>query len=80
MDLVLRHPRELLGDPVYARFGAELPIRFDFLDTMQGGKLSAQVHLLSQYIIPAPAGNYRVRPAQGAGRCATLQGAVRTGS
>jgi mannose-6-phosphate isomerase class I len=51
MDLVLRHPRELLGDPVYARFGAEFPIRFDFLDTMQGGNLSLQVHPLSQYII-----------------------------
>jgi hypothetical protein len=51
MDLVLRHPRELLGDPVYARFGAEFPIRFDFLDTMQGGNLSLQVHPLNKYII-----------------------------
>jgi mannose-6-phosphate isomerase class I len=51
MDLVLRHPRELLGDAPYARFGAEFPIRFDFLDTMQGGNLSLQVHPLNQYII-----------------------------
>jgi mannose-6-phosphate isomerase class I len=51
MDLVLRHPRELLGDAVYARFGAEFPIRFDFLDTMRGGNLSLQVHPLRQYII-----------------------------
>jgi mannose-6-phosphate isomerase class I len=50
-DLVLHHPRELLGDAVYARFGAEFPIRFDFLDTMQGGNLSLQVHPLKQYII-----------------------------
>ena len=50
-DLVLRHPRELLGDGVYARFGSEFPIRFDFLDTMQGGNLSLQVHPLNQYII-----------------------------
>jgi len=50
MDLVLQHPRELLGESAYAKFGAEFPIRFDFLDTMQGGNLSLQVHPLKQYI------------------------------
>ncbi|MEO8026155.1 MAG: class I mannose-6-phosphate isomerase [Bryobacteraceae bacterium] len=49
MDLVLRHPRELLGERVYERFGAEFPIRFDFLDTMDGGNLSVQVHPLAPY-------------------------------
>jgi mannose-6-phosphate isomerase class I len=49
-DLVFRHPRELLGDHVYARFGAEFPIRFDLLDTMEGGNLSLQVHPLAEYI------------------------------
>jgi mannose-6-phosphate isomerase class I len=50
LDLVFRHPRELLGDPVHGRFGAEFPIRFDLLDTMQGGNLSLQVHPLTEYI------------------------------
>ena len=50
IDLVFRHPRELLGDPVHGRFGDEFPIRFDFLDTMEGGHLSLQVHPLTEYI------------------------------
>lgn len=50
IDLVFQHPRELLGESVFARFGAEFPIRFDFLDTMGGGNLSLQVHPLTSYI------------------------------
>jgi mannose-6-phosphate isomerase class I len=50
MDLVLSQPRELLGEKTFARFGAEFPIRFDFLDTMGGGNLSLQVHPLTDYI------------------------------
>lgn len=50
IDLVFAHPQELLGDSVYKRFGAEFPIRFDFLDTMGGGNLSLQVHPLTAYI------------------------------
>lgn len=50
MDLVLMHPRNLLGEKTYSRFGAEFPIRFDFLDTMGGGNLSLQVHPLTDYI------------------------------
>lgn len=50
IDLVFQHPRELLGEKVFNRFGAEFPIRFDFLDTMGGGNLSLQVHPLTEYI------------------------------
>jgi len=48
--LVFSHPRALLGADVFGRFGAEFPIRFDFLDTMGGGNLSLQVHPLAAYI------------------------------
>lgn len=50
IDLVFLEPRKLLGDAVHGRFGAEFPIRFDFLDTMGGGNLSFQVHPLTEYI------------------------------
>lgn len=50
IDLVFARPRELLGDAVYGRFGAEFPIRFDLLDTIGGGNLSLQVHPLTDYI------------------------------
>jgi hypothetical protein len=50
LDLVLHRPAELLGDRVVARYGAEFPIRFDFLDTMGGGNLSLQVHPLTEHI------------------------------
>ena len=50
INLVFRHPRELLGEKVHARFGAEFPIRFDMLDTMRGGNLSLQCHPLTEYI------------------------------
>lgn len=50
LNLVLKHPEALLGEKVYATFGAEFPIRFDFLDTMEGGNLSLQVHPTTQYI------------------------------
>jgi len=50
LDLVFTRPVDLLGAKTFARFGAEFPIRFDFLDTMDGGNLSLQVHPLTDYI------------------------------
>lgn len=49
-NLVLFAPRALLGDRVHARFGLDFPIRFDFLDTVDGQNLSLQVHPLIEYI------------------------------
>jgi mannose-6-phosphate isomerase class I len=50
INLVFFHPKELMGRSVYSRFGDEFPIRFDFLDTIDGGNLSLQVHPLTEYI------------------------------
>lgn len=48
--VVHEYPEALLGADVYRRFGAEFPIRYDFLDTIEGGNLSLQVHPLTSYI------------------------------
>ncbi|MFN5365162.1 MAG: class I mannose-6-phosphate isomerase [Bacteroidota bacterium] len=50
INLVFSRPEKLLGENVHTRFGAEFPIRFDFLDTMDGGNLSLQVHPTNEYI------------------------------
>lgn len=50
INLVFLHPESLLGPHVYQEFGDEFPIRFDFLDTVEGGNLSLQVHPLKEYI------------------------------
>ena len=49
-DLILLRSRQVLGEPVAARFGKDFPIRFDFLDTMGGGNLSLQVHPTAHFI------------------------------
>ncbi|MEA4948155.1 MAG: mannose-6-phosphate isomerase, partial [Petrimonas sp.] len=49
VNLVYLKSRELLGEPVEARFGQDFPIRFDILDTMEGGNLSLQVHPTTQF-------------------------------
>ena len=50
LNLVLTQPQPLLGNKIIQSFGAEFPIRFDFLDTMEGGNLSLQVHPLKEYM------------------------------
>lgn len=50
INLVFAQSKKLLGRVVQARFGDEFPIRFDFLDTVEGGNLSLQVHPTNEYI------------------------------
>jgi len=47
--LMLLESRRVLGRAA-ERFGSEFPIRFDFLDTVDGGNLSVQVHPRTEYI------------------------------
>ncbi len=47
--LMHAHAAEVLGECA-AAFGTEFPVRFDFLDTVDGGNLSVQVHPRREYI------------------------------
>ncbi len=49
MNVVKYQGKRLLGEKNIARFGNEFPIRFDFLDTMDGQNLSLQVHPTTEY-------------------------------
>ena len=50
INTVLFQSENLLGRHIVSEFGKEFPIRFDFLDTMDGGNLSLQVHPTKEYI------------------------------
>ena len=58
MNMIMYLPKQLMGPKNYARFGADFPLRFNFLDTMQGQNLSLQVHPTTEYIYKHYGMNY----------------------
>jgi mannose-6-phosphate isomerase class I len=48
--MMARHAEDVLGRAVAERFGKSFPIRFDYLDTLEGGHLSIQCHPSEAYM------------------------------
>ena len=48
--VVATHPEEVLGDSVHRVFGTSFPVRFDYLDTVDGGNLSVHCHPQEDYM------------------------------
>ncbi|RFU87133.1 hypothetical protein DY218_08505 [Streptomyces triticagri] len=48
--LCVLHPEEFLGAEVHEEFGTSFPIRFDYLDTVDGGSLSLHLHPQEEYM------------------------------
>jgi mannose-6-phosphate isomerase class I len=47
--LLAEQAERVLGTAIAERFGATFPVRFDYLDTMEGGHLSLQCHPTERY-------------------------------
>jgi mannose-6-phosphate isomerase class I len=48
--LMAEHAGAILGTEAAERFGTSFPIRFDYLDTLEGGNLSIQCHPTESYM------------------------------